>query len=198
MLGIQSKALDQVTTSELSYAKLGTWLFLASEVMLFGSLFSAYILLRVGSSSWPHGWELLNVNLAALNTVFLITSSVTMVLAFAKIQNGNIKMFRIFLSLTIALGFAFLAVKYFEYGTKFHHGIFPKTSVFYATYFTMTGLHVLHVIGGLIINIYFLFPGLKLYHTNPDKFVGRIECSGLYWHFVDLVWIFLFPVLYLL
>ncbi len=190
--------LDTVQPGELPYAKLGTWLFLASEVMLFGSLFSAYILLRAGSATWPHGWQLLNIKLATLNTVFLITSSVTMVLAYAKIQNGEIGKFRLFLALTILLGSAFLVVKYFEYSHKFHEGHFPSTNLFYATYFTMTGLHVLHVIGGLLVNLYFLFPGLKLYESSPEQFVGRIECSGLYWHFVDLVWIFLFPVLYLL
>lgn len=194
----QTATLDKVTTSELTYAKLGTWLFLASEVMLFGSLFSAYILLRVGAVTWPHGWEHLNVTLATLNTVFLISSSVTMVLAYSKILSGDVGKFRLYLGLTILLGTAFLVVKYFEYGAKFHHGIFPSKDLFYATYFTMTGLHVLHVIGGLIVNLYFLFPGLKLFKTEPQKFVGRIECSGLYWHFVDLVWIFLFPVLYLL
>ena len=190
--------LDRLSTSDISYAKLGTWLFLASEVMLFGSLFSSLILLRAGSSSWPHGWELLNVPLATLNTAFLITSSVTMVLAFASIQAGNVPKFKIYLWLTILLGCAFLVVKYFEYGHKFHHGLFPRTDLFYATYFTMTGLHVLHVIGGLLVNLYLVSLGSKLYQTDPRRFIGRIECSGLYWHFVDLVWIFLFPTLYLL
>ncbi len=183
---------------ELTYGKLGTWVFLASEVMLFGALFSSYILLRSEAAHWPHGYTLLNVPLATLNTAFLITSSVTMVLAYAKIQAGDILKFRFFLLLTILLGCAFLVVKYFEYTHKFHDGHFPKTDLFYATYFVMTGLHVLHVIGGLIVNLYFLGPGLKLYRSEPNHFVSRIECSGLYWHFVDLVWIFLFPTLYLL
>jgi heme/copper-type cytochrome/quinol oxidase subunit 3 len=190
--------IDDISTSDLSYAKLGTWLFLASEVMLFGSLFSSLILLRAGSAHWPHGWELLNVPLATLNTAFLITSSVTMVLAFAHIQAGHVGKFKMFLWLTILLGCSFLVVKYFEYTHKFHAGHFPRTDLFYATYFTMTGLHVLHVIGGLIVNLYFVGPGAKLYRKEPQRFVGRIECSGLYWHFVDLVWIFLFPTLYLI
>lgn len=194
----KATAFDEISTSEISYAKLGTWLFLASEIMLFGSLFSALILLRTSALEWPHGYSILNVKLATLNTVFLITSSVTMVLSYSSIKAGNIARFRAFLAITILLGFAFLGVKYFEYTHKFHEGHFPKTNLFYATYFTMTGLHVLHVIGGLIVNLYLLLPGLKLYQTDPEKFTGRIECSGLYWHFVDLVWIFLFPTLYLL
>ena len=89
-------------------------------------------------------------------------------------------------------------MKYFEYTHKFYLGIYPSTSTFYATYFTMTGLHGLHVIGGIVVNLYLLFPGSRLWHTAPEQFTNRIECAGLYWHFVDLVWIFLFPILYLL
>ncbi|MCH7870769.1 MAG: cytochrome c oxidase subunit 3, partial [Planctomycetes bacterium] len=101
--------------------KLGIWLFLASEVMLFGALFSTYILLRVGASSWPRGADLLNIPLATLNTVILITSSVTMVLAYAAVQMNNIAKFRRYLGLTILLSFAFLVVKGFEYAPKFKH-----------------------------------------------------------------------------
>ena len=179
-------------------AKLGTWCFLASEVMLFGGLFSAYILLRTGAPSWPHGWELLNVPLATLNTLILITSSVTMVMSWASLAVKDFSKYRFYMGSTILLGLAFLLVKAFEYGHKFEHHHFPHTDLFYATYFTLTGLHGLHVIGGILVNTYFLFPGSKLWETEPEQFTGRIECAGLYWHFVDLVWIFLFPTLYLL
>ncbi|MFM8315206.1 MAG: heme-copper oxidase subunit III, partial [Deltaproteobacteria bacterium] len=80
----------------------------------------------------------------------------------------------------------------------FHHGHFPSTSTFYANYFTLTGLHGFQVIGGIVTNLYLLGPGSKMWNTEPERFTGRIECAGLYWHFVDLVWIFLFPALYLL
>jgi len=96
------------------------------------------------------------------------------------------------------LGLAFLVIKGFEYAHKFENHHFPSTSTFYAIYFTLTGLHGLHVLGGIIVNLYFLGPGSALWKTNPDQLTGRVECAGLYWHFVDLVWIFLFPVLYLL
>ena len=179
-------------------AKLGIWLFLASEVMLFGSLFSTYIIMRVGSAHWPHGAELLNVKLAFLNTVVLIFSSVTVVMSWASLRMKDIGKFRLYMSLTIMCAFIFLIVKYFEYTAKFHHGLFPKTNTFLAIYFTMTGLHGLHVIGGIIVNTYLLFPGRKMWKTEPQRFTNRIEVAGLYWHFVDLVWIFLFPILYLL
>ena len=102
------------------------------------------------------------------------------------------------MAITILLALCFLVVKSFEYAHKFENHHFPSTNTFYAVYFTLTGLHGLHVIGGIIVNAYFLLPGSKLWKTEPDQFMGRVECAGLYWHFVDLVWIFLFPVLYLL
>ena len=179
-------------------SKLGIWCFLASEVMLFGGLFSAYIMLRTGTTDWPHGSSLLNVPLATLNTLVLITSSVTMVMSWASLAMKDLKKYRMYMTLTILLGLAFLVIKGFEYAHKFEHHHFPSTSTFYAIYFTLTGLHGLHVLGGILVNLYFLGPGSALWETNPDQLKARVECAGLYWHFVDLVWIFLFPVLYLL
>jgi cytochrome c oxidase subunit III len=180
-------------------AKLGIWLFLASEVMLFGALFSSYILLRTGAPSWPHGRDLgLNVPLATLNTMILIGSSVTVVLSWASLRLGNLKKFRLHMGLTLLCALGFLVIKYIEYTEKFHHGHFPSTNTFFAIYFTLTGLHGLHVIGGMIVNGYLWGPGTKMWKTDPQRFTNRIEVAGLYWHFVDLVWIFLFPTLYLL
>jgi cytochrome c oxidase subunit 3 len=186
------------TDTGLFNAKLGVWLFLSSEVMLFGALFSSYILLRVGAPHWPHGWELLNVPLATLNTVVLISSSVTMVLSWASLMMRNFGRFRLYMGLTFLLGLVFLVVKGFEYGAKFSHGISPAESTFYAVYFTLTGLHGLHVIGGMIVNAYHWGPGSRMWKTEPGRFTNRVEVAGLYWHFVDLVWIFLFPTIYLL
>ena len=179
-------------------AKLGIWLFLASEVMLFGALFSSYVLLRTGAPTWPHGREFLNVPLATLNTVILIASSVTMVMAWASLKLNDFKKYRLYMGLTLLAGVGFLVVKAIEYGTKFEHHLFPKNNTFLAIYFTLTGLHGLHVIGGMIVNGYFWGPGAKMWKTQPERFANRIEVAGLYWHFVDLVWIFLFPTLYLL
>jgi heme/copper-type cytochrome/quinol oxidase subunit 3 len=182
----------------LTNPKLGIWLFLASEVMLFGSLFSAYALLRSGAPSWPDQSATLSEPLASLNTVILIASSVTMVLAWVALKNLNVARYRLFMGLTLLGGLLFLVVKAFEYGDKFSHGLYPSTSNFLALYFTMTGLHALHVIGGMVVNGYFLGPGVRLWHRDPVRFTNRIEIAGIYWHFVDVVWIFLFPVLYLL
>lgn len=179
-------------------SKLGVWCFLASEIMLFGGLFSAYVLLRTGASNWPHGSSILNVPLATLNTMVLITSSVTMVMSWASLAMKNFGKYKFFMALTVLLGVAFLVIKTIEYSHKFEHHHFPSTNNFYGIYFTLTGLHGLHVVGGMIVNSYFLFFGKKLWLKDPDQFMGRIEAAGLYWHFVDLVWIFLFPVLYLL
>ncbi len=179
-------------------AKLGIWLFLASEVMLFGALFSSYVLLRVGAEQWPHGWEELNITLATLNTVVLISSSVTMVLSWAALKMNDFKKYRMYMGLTILCAFIFLIVKGFEYGHKFEIGHLPNYSTFFAIYFTLTGLHGLHVIGGIVVNSYLWGPGSKMWTSQPERFTNRVEIAGLYWHFVDLVWIFLFPVLYLL
>jgi cytochrome c oxidase subunit 3 len=182
----------------LNNVKIGIWLFLASEVMLFGALFASYILLRAGSTTWPHQYQILNVPLATVNTIVLISSSVTMVMAWASLMRKDFFKYRLFMGGTILLGLCFLTIKYFEYTAEFHHHRFPSTSAFLAIYFTLTGLHGLHVLGGMCFNSYLWGPGAKMWKTNPVQFTNRVEAAGLFWHFVDLVWIFLFPVLYLL
>ena len=180
--------------------KLGIWLFLASEVMLFGGVFSAYIFLRTGVDNWPAGTEYLDVRLATLNTLILISSSVTMVMSWASLKLNDFKKFKFYSGTTLLFAFGFLVIKYFEYSAKFSHvpPYLPSTNNFLGIYFTMTGLHVLHVIGGIVVIGYYFGPGSKMWKADPERFTNRIEIVGLYWHFVDLVWIFLFPVLYLL
>ncbi len=182
----------------LNNSKLGIWLFLASEVMLFGDPFSSYIILRVGAVTWPEGSQILNVPLGTLNTLILISSSVTIVLSWASLKLHKFDKFRLYMGCTIGLSFVFLGIKYMEYTAKFAHGLYPNTSTFFALYFTLTGLHAIHIIGGVVLNGYLVGPGSKLWKENPEMFTNRVEAAGLYWHFVDLVWIFLFPVLYLL
>ncbi len=179
-------------------AKLGIWLFLASEVMLFGALFSSYILLRVGATDWPRGASILSVPLGALNTTFLITSSLTIILSWIALRMKDLPKFKIYMGVTILLALAFLGIKAYEYSLKFQHHLFPSKSTFMAVYFTLTGLHACHIIGGVIVNSYLWGPGSRMWKTDPERFTNRIEIAGLYWHFVDLVWLFLFPVLYLL
>ena len=180
----------------LANGKLGIWLFLASEVMLFGALFSTYILLRVGAVEWPHGE--LSIKLGAINTVILICSSVTMVVAWAKLKLNDFVKGRIYVLVTVALAAVFLVNKYFEYAEHLEKGEGPWKSTFFAIYYTLTGLHGLHIIGGIVVMLYLAGPGAGLWKRNPEQYASRVEYTGLYWHFVDLVWIFLFPVLYLL
>ena len=188
--------VEERPDSGLANGKLGIWLFLASEVMLFGALFSTYIILRTGASEWPHGE--LNVWLGMANTFILIASSVTMVMAWASLKLHDFGKSRMYLLATFILAGVFLVNKYFEYASHFTRGELPSHSTFLAIYFTLTGLHGLHIVGGMVVMGYLLGPGAKMYKSHPDQFTGRIEYTGLYWHFVDLVWIFLFPVLYLL
>ena len=241
-------------------AKVGIWLFLGSEVMLFGALFSSYILLRVGAPEgfWPHGW--LNIPVGTVNTLVLITSSITTVMAWASLKMNQFGRFKLFHACTLCLALTFVGIKSYEYHDKFTHfeialkdgkivdghlleskpdqivvsghyvedrkELFdlkaartphkheeitlqraqiqkmerygPWHHTYLAIYFTLTGLHALHVIGGAIVIGFLWGPGAKLWKTDPERFTNRIEISGLFWHFVDLVWIFLFPVLYLL
>jgi len=274
-------------------AKVGIWLFLASEVMLFGGLFSAYVFLRLDASpgDWPHG--LLNVPVGTMNTAILIASSVTVVLAWAALKMRQFARYKIYMGFTILCGVIFLAVKLsYEWPDKFSHfgakiredrlekyeeflgnkhasekGLaprreitghlhnhealhdasvheyevqldqvnaaptdpqsdrphfwplkrsekiahiekedvelatmfLPKHNTFFATYFTITGLHGLHVLGGVLVFLYLWLPmGTRLYRRNPEHLANRVEVAGLFWHFVDLVWIFVFPLFYLL
>lgn len=180
----------------IPHGKLGMWVFLASEIMLFGAFISAYIVLRMGSPMFGvPAEEIMGRPLATINTFVLITSSVTMVLALAAIQGNNVKKFAGYLILTSILGLTFLVIKGFEYQHKIHEGLTITSSLFGSFYYTMTGLHALHMIGGLIFNAYILFNGLRGKYNNGH--FERVEYAGLYWHFVDLVWVILFPVFYL-
>ena len=174
--------------------------------MLFGGLISAYILLRTGAPVWPpigeHGSILHmlkeTVPHATFNTVVLIFSSVTMVMSWVSLKQKDLSKYKVYMGITIVCAIIFLAVKYFEYSHKIHEGFIPSHDTYMALYFTLPGLHGLHIIGGIIGLIYLLGPGIGMWNVEPDRFTNRIEVAGLYWHFVDLVWIFLFPILYLL
>ena len=185
----------------LNNSKLGIWVFLASEVMLFGGLFSAYVFLRMAAPAGEFAYwgSKLSVPMATVNTLVLISSSVTVIMSWASLKMKDFEKYKMYMGLTLLCALIFLVIKYFEYTGKFHHGIYPSSSTFMAIYFTLTGLHGLHILGGMIVMGYFWLPaGNKMWHSEPEHFTNRIEVAGLYWHFVDLVWIFLFPVLYLL
>jgi heme/copper-type cytochrome/quinol oxidase subunit 3 len=178
--------------------KLGMWLFLASEVMLFGSLFSSYALLRSGAMSWPHQSSIVNVGLATVNTVVLIASSVAILRGLAALRGGNVARFRALMATTATLGILFLAIKSIEYRGELAEGLRPSTNNFVGLYFVMTFLHAMHVTGGVLVNLFLCGPGVVMRRHDAARFLGRVEAATLYWNFIDVIWILMFVVLYLL
>jgi len=188
--------IERETATGIPNGKLGMWVFLASEVMFFTGLIAAYVVLRMGHPAWPGSAGHLSVPLGTLNTFLLIGSSMTVVMALAASEQRRASAMRGWLVATILLGSCFLVIKGIEYAAKFSHEIFPSTNIFWSCYFTLTGFHALHVLGGIVFNLVILLVSL-----NPVAWQSRsrwLELGGLYWHFVDIVWIFLFPLLYLL
>ena len=190
-------------------AKIGMWLFLFTEVLLFGSLFIMFaVYLRTYYWQFIDGSAQLSILFGGINTVILLTSSLTMALSIAALARGHIQFCQKLLNATIVLAVAFLVIKAFEWGGKFEHHIYPNSPylrdegdgkglmVFYNTYFTMTGLHALHVIIG-IVAILWSKALIAKGKVTPDRAV-LLDNVGLYWHLVDLVWIFLFPLFYLI
>jgi cytochrome c oxidase subunit 3 len=188
-------------------SKIGMWLFLLSEILLFGGLFILYSTYRYKNPIEFHlaAWELNRV-LGTLNTLILLTSSLTMALSIYSIQKGNRKGSVSFLIATIFLGFLFLIIKSAEWTAKIGHGIYPNSPrllgrskgeiLFYGLYYSMTGLHGLHVVVGILVLSVMLFLTMKG-KINENRFIP-LENSGLYWHLVDIIWIFLFPLFYLI
>lgn len=188
-------------------AKMGMWLFLLTEVLLFGGMFLAYANYRF---MHPQLFRLaaleLNTALGTLNTIVLLTSSLTVVLSIVAMKRNSRKLALFYLGTTLVLACVFLTIKYIEWSTKIHHGIYPgseellsKTNgeiLFFGLYYVMTGLHALHVIIGMII-LAFMFVFIYRGSITHDNYV-KLENSGLYWHLVDLIWIFLFPLFYLI
>lgn len=177
---------------------LGMWLFLASEVMLFGSLFSSYALLRSGATSWPDQSTIVNVRLASINTLVLIASSVTILRAAGAMRGGAVGAFRRLMLVTVALGIVFLAIKSIEYRGEIAAGLRPATSNFIGLYFVMTSLHALHVGAGVLVNLFLAGPGVAMTRHDQPRFTGRVEAAALYWNFIDIIWILMFVTVYLL
>ena len=174
---------------------LGIWLFLSSEIMLFGSLFSAYALIRSGANQWPDQSSVLSLPLGAINTALLVLSSVTLGRALSALRTGSGR-YRLLMGATILLGIVFLGIKGFEWNDKLTHGLRPSTSNFLGLYFTMTGVHALHLAAGILVNAYLWGPGIRMWRAEPERYAGRVAVARLYWNFVDVVWIALFVVLY--
>ncbi len=188
-------------------AKMGMWLFLFTELLLFGGLFLVYAVYRFQN---PLQFKLaaaeLNTALGTLNTIILLTSSLTVALSITALQKGNKFLSLLFIGITLAFALSFMVNKYFEWSAKIEHGLYPKSEVmlnktsgeilFFGLYYVMTGLHGLHVILGIVILSFIFYYILKDKITANDTV--KLENSGLYWHLVDLIWIFLFPLFYLI
>lgn len=180
----------------VTLGKFAMWVFLGTEVMFFTGLIGSYLVLRMGSPRWPAPSEVLNVPLTALNTFFLICSSVTMMFALKGIQEGDQGRLRNFLLITIAIGAVFVGIQFIEYKALIHEGFIPAAGIFPSTFYIMTGFHGMHVIAGVVILICVWIASLQGAYTKEDY--SSVEIAGLYWHFVDLVWIILFTLVYLM
>ncbi len=188
-------------------SKLGMWLFIFTELLLFAGLFIVYGVYRyLNSTAFHLAAEQLSVTIGTINTVILLVSSATIAMASSSIRYKNKKLTLLLLAVTLLMAIVFMVNKYFEWSGKFEHGFFPSSDIlqglgkgdtlFYGLYFFMTGLHALHIVVGIVlITIVFVrVNNNSLNHDNPIL----LDNSGLYWHLVDLIWIFLFPLFYLL
>jgi cytochrome c oxidase subunit 3 len=188
---------------------LGMWVFLATEVMFFGGIFIAYAAYRLAyPEAFAEASRELNIVLSTINTFVLLGSSLMMALAVHSAQTDKKKALVTFLLLTILLGLIFLGVKVVEYGEKFEHHLVPgpnfifegphtnQAQIFFSLYFATTGLHAIHMIIGVGVLLYFTYKALRHHFSSLNY--DPVEMVGLYWHFVDIVWVFIFPLYYLI
>ena len=181
----------------LSKEKLGVWVFLMTEILIFGSLIIAYVYVRLSSNSWPVATQTHDVMLGMINTIILLTSSLAMVFALYSIRKSNIKGLKVGLISTFALGASFLIIKLgIEWPMYYQNGFTISSGLPGSTYFVLTGLHAIHVAAGLVAVGYLIFRTYNGGFTSTKH--SAVENIGLYWHFVDIVWMFLFPLFYLI
>ena len=183
---------------QLDRVKLGMWFFLVSEAVLFITLFVLYGILRAQADAWPRGRDYLSLPIGAANAAVLVFSSITMVLAWAAVLRRHREGYRLAMGITVAAGGVYLLLKGLEYHAKISQGLLPNTNLFLGLYYTVTGVHILHAVGGVLYNAWLLGPGSRDWHVRPQAFRTRVEAAGLFWHFVDLMWLFIFPLLYVL
>jgi len=175
--------------------KLAMWWFLASEIMTFGGLLAAFVLCRLAAGGWEEQAAHVSTRIAAFNTALLVTSSLTMVRAHEAVDAVDRRRVTLNLLATVLLGAAFLGVKAYEYSGELAHGFTPWAGPFWSFYYGLTGLHALHVFGGVVANAALCAASAR--NRLWPHLHHRVEYVGLYWHFVDVVWIFLFPLVYL-
>lgn len=192
-----SQVIEQeVPSMGVDNRKLGIWTFLGSEVMFFSGLIVVYLVMRGRSVAGPLPHEVLDIPLTAVNTFVLLCSSLTMVTALAAIQRGNARGMRLWLIVTAVLGLLFLSGQAFEFNKLFGEGLSLSTNLFGATFFTLTGFHGTHVLVGVIWIVFVLVRAFRGGITQDNHLA--VELVGLYWHFVDIVWIIIFTLVYLL
>jgi len=185
------------TSAAFEKTKLGIWAFLATELMLFGGLFTAYSVYRIRYQALFHEQHLhLNRTLGAVNTVVLICSSLSVAIGIAAIKAGKQAVLKLCLAITLVLASSFLFIKYLEYSEHIRQGDLPSTNLFFSLYYMMTGLHAIHVMAGMAALTTMLIMTDR--GAFSKEYSTPVEITGIYWHFVDLVWIYLFPLLYLI
>lgn len=184
------------TSTGLDNKKLAFWLFIGSECLLFGSLIATYLVYEGRSLSGPTTHEILNIPVTSISTFDLLMSSLAMVLALAAVSRGDKLWSRVWLATTAALGIVFLGFQAYEFVTFVHEGLTLQVNLFGSTFFTLTGFHGGHVLVGVIWLLTLLVRSLQG-KLGPDKALN-VEIAGLYWHFVDVVWIVIFTVVYLI
>jgi heme/copper-type cytochrome/quinol oxidase subunit 3 len=183
------------TSTGLDNRKLLMWLFLGSECLFFGSLISAYLLYRDKSTTGPYPDELFDIPFTSVSAFQLLMSSVTMVLALAAIQRGNVRGMQIWLLATAFLGLLFVSGQAYEFTEFYHEGLHLDTNLFGTTFFVLTGFHGAHVTIGILILMSLFMVSLQGRIQQKDSL--NVEIAGLYWHFVDIVWIVIFTLIYL-
>ncbi len=184
------------TSTGLTSFKLGFWIFLGSETLFFGSLISTFMVYKGQSITGPYPQQILNIPLTSISTFVLLMSSLAMVLALAGVQQGKRGQALLFLFLTAALGSTFLGFQAFEFTEFYHKGLSLQTNLFGSTFFVLTGFHGAHVTMGVIWLLSLWVQGLR--GNLPPERAQTVEIAGLYWHFVDIVWIIIFTLVYLL
>ena len=186
-------AIERRPDTGVNNVKLGVWLFLAWEGMLFAALFSAYFMLRAGAITWgwsPH-WEL-----ARANTVLLLGSTGVLSLAMRAARRQRVTTFRAWMSVSLVLATAFLGVKTYEYRDDFALALYPRVSTRIALYYLLTGIHALHVVGGLIVDVWLIVASGETWRRAAPVMINRVEATTQFWVFVDVIWLILLLLLY--
>jgi heme/copper-type cytochrome/quinol oxidase subunit 3 len=187
---------EHATTTGLPSTKLGMWLFLASECMLFGGLISTYVLYRGASQTGPYPSDVFDIPYTSVSSFVLLASSLTMVLALAAAQKRDMPRMRVWLLATAMLGMTFVGGQVYEFTAFYHEGLSLTTNLFGTTFFVLTGFHGVHVTVGILMLLSLV--GMSAADRLPADAAFPVEMVGLYWHFVDIVWIVIFTVVYLI